>query len=107
MAAKGTESKNAIFNKLKEVYSNAFWENEGKILRIPMDENGTRVEIKVQLTAAKTNLGGEDVPSAFTVEKTPSLNNAATASPPAESSKTEMTEEEKVNVQKLIESLGL
>ena len=65
MAAKGAVSKNTIFTKLKEVYSDAFWEDEGKILRIPLDEDGTRVEIKVQLTAAKTNLGGDNVSSAF------------------------------------------
>ena len=33
--AKGTESKNVIFSKLQEVFPDAFWEDQGKILRIP------------------------------------------------------------------------
>ena len=47
MAARGTESKGIIFGKLKEIYPNSFWEDEGKILRIPMNEGGTPIEIKV------------------------------------------------------------
>lgn len=100
MAAKGTESKNIIFSKLQEMFSNAFWEDEGKILRIPLDENGTRVEIKVTLTAAKTNLGGEKVESAF--NEVPVVNSIETKKPVLEP-----TQEEKDNVAKLIASLGL
>lgn len=109
MAAKGTESKNAIFEKLFSIYSDAFWENEGKVLRIPMDENGTRVEIKVQLTAAKNNLGGEAIPSAFTTV-TPTFDIGVQSTQKKEMkevSTAEMTEEEKQNVEKLIKSLGL
>jgi len=95
--ARGTESKNAVFEKLQEIYPSAFWEDAGKILRIPMSEDGVRVEIKVTLTAAKNNLSGDQVESAFTpVPKQ--------ETPPA---KTEVTEEEKQNVQRLMQSLGL
>ena len=99
--AKGTESKNLLFTKLQEVYPEAFWEDQGKILRIPMDENGQRVEIKVSLTAAKTNLKTDEVANAF--------DNAAAAIPQVkpESTILEPTEEEKANVAKLIQSLGL
>lgn len=99
--AKGTESKNLLFAKLQEVYPEAFWEDQGKILRIPMDENGQRIEIKVSLTAAKTNLKTDEVANAF--------DNAAAATPQAkpESTILEPTEEEKANVAKLIQSLGL
>lgn len=96
MAAKGTESKGIIFGKLQEVYPNAFWEDEGKILRIPMTEGGNLVEIKVTLTAAKNLLGGTEMPSAF-----------ETASTPTESPKVQMTEEEKDNVAKLLASLNI
>lgn len=98
MATKGTESKNIIFTKIKEIFPEAFWEDQGKILRVPLDENGTRVEIKVTLTAAKTNLGGETVKSAF--EEIPIMNTAANTI-------LEPTQEEKENVSKLIASLGL
>lgn len=96
MAAKGTESKGLIFNKLQELYPNAFWEDTGKILRIPMTENGAPIEIKVTLTAAKNILGGGQVESAFPTE---------TASAPEKV--IEMTEEEKNNVSKLLASLDL
>ena len=108
MAAKGTQSKYVVFSKLKEVFPNSFWEEDGKILRVPLDENGTRVEIKVTLTAAKTNMGGNEPESAFgsvsTSVPTPSVEipNMPT---PIES--TEPSQEEKENVAKLIASLGL
>lgn len=96
MAAKGTESKCIIFNKLKEIYPNSFWEDENKILRIPMNEGGTPIEIKVTLTAAKNILGSGAVESAF-----------PTASEPIVEKPVEMTEEEKENVATLLASLNL
>jgi hypothetical protein len=102
MAAKGTESKNIIFAKLQEVFPESFWEDQGKILRVPLDENGTRVEIKVTLTAAKNNLKGDAVESAF--EAAPSSIVTENVS---KNSVLEPTEEEKENVAKLIASLGL
>ena len=96
MAAKGTESKCIIFNKLKEIYPNSFWEDEGKILRIPMNEGGTPIEIKVTLTAAKNILGSGAVESAF-----------PTASEPVIEKPVEMTEEEKENVATLLASVNL
>ena len=104
MAAKGTESKNSIFQKLQEIYPDSFWEDQGKILRIPLDENGSRVEIKVSLTAAKTNLGDETVKSAFEAsspfkKSTPSIEKTKEMLEP--------TQEEKDNISKLIASLGL
>ncbi len=69
--AKGTESKNLIFAELRRVYPDAFWEDEGKILRIPMNEGGTPIEIKVTLTAAKNILGSGAVESAFPTTSEP------------------------------------
>ena len=96
MAAKGTESKCIIFNKLKEIYLNSFWEDENKILRIPMNEGGNPIEIKVTLTAAKNILGNGAVESAFPA-----------ASEPVVEKPVEMTEEEKENVATLLASLNL
>ena len=96
MAARGTESKGIIFNKLKEIYPNSFWEDENKILRIPMNEGGTPIEIKVTLTAAKNILGSGEVESAF-----------PTTSEPVAEKPVEMTEEEKENVATLLASLNL
>lgn len=106
MAARGTESKNKIFKALQDIYPNAFWEDEGKILRVPLDENGNRVEIKVSLTAAKSNLGGEDAVSAFAaapISNVPVENNTYLPNP----INYEPTDEEKANIEVMLKSLGL
>ena len=108
--AKGTESKNTVFAKLQEVFPNSFWEEQGKILRVPLNENGSRVEIKVTLTAAKNNLGGEDIPSAFSSNSAFSVTKALDLPAATESKKPEVlepTQEEKDNVARLMASLGL
>lgn len=112
MAAKGTEAKKEIFQKLQEVFPGSFFEDEGKVLRIPMSEAGVRIEIKCQLTAAKNNLGGDDVPGAFgnaaSVPKTqPSGFNESNMPAPAETESLEMTQEEKNNVVRMMAALGL
>ena len=55
MAARGSEEKLSVLNKIKEVFPNAFeYEN---VLRIPVGD----VQIKVVLTCAKDNVevGGD------------------------------------------------
>ena len=104
MAARGTESKNIVFNKLQEVFKDTFWEDEGKILRIPLTEGGERIEIKVSLTAAKTNLG-EGIASAF--EVTPIKSAGIPSTEATEPVNTEISQEEKDNIRNLIASLGL
>ena len=54
MAARGAWSKEQVWNKILETFPGSFV-NE-KEIRIPMIENGDRIEIKVTLTAAKTNV---------------------------------------------------
>lgn len=101
--ARGSEAKNELFAKIMEVYPGSFWEDEGKILRVPMSEAGNRIEIKVTLTAAKNNLGGDTVPGAFGSTTTPTNFSM----PVQESASLEMTQAEKDNVKKMIEALGL
>lgn len=104
--AKGTESKSLIFNKLMEVYPDSFWEDENKILRIPMTENGDIVEIKVTLTAAKNLLNeGRNPASAFTPPGSEEVSGYMT--PPVSSENIEVSQEEKENVANLLASLGL
>ena len=60
--AKGASSKQAVTEKLLEVFSGSFLYNDGKEIRIPMVENGEEVQIKVTLTAAKVNVSvGDDI----------------------------------------------
>ena len=103
--ARGTEAKNTIFSKLMTVFPNAFWEDEGKILRVPVEEGGKLIEIKVSLTAAKTNLGGDTLPSAFDNDVPVPAEKVIVSNP--ETSSIEPSEEEKENVKRMMDALGL
>lgn len=106
MAARGAIAKQQIFKKIMEIYPNAFFEEEDKILRIPIEENADHIEIKLQLTAAKNNLGGAAVASAF---PTPSSDEIAgyMPAPTGSAEDIEISEEEKQRVSQLLASLGL
>lgn len=92
--ARGAESKAKVIQTILETFDGAF--EYGKELRIPIMENGERVEIKVTLTCAKTNVGGDDGP----VDAAPAAASGnVTAGPP--------TEEEKQNIANLLDRLGI
>ena len=93
--AKGAESKAKLIEKLKEIYPDAF--EYGKEFRIPFEEDGQRVEIKVALTCAKSNVGGEGASEVSGVES----NTPVDVVPAAP------TEEEKANIAALMNRLGL
>lgn len=92
--ARGAESKANVMAKILETFDGAF--EYGKELRIPMDENGERVEIKVTLTCAKVNVGGGDAGEIATTQDTGTEKQAL---PP--------TEEEKKNIDLLMQRLGI
>jgi hypothetical protein len=91
--ARGASSKEIITKKILEVFDGAFIND--KEIRIPMEEGGETVQIKVALTCAKVNVerGG--------------ASSVASSEPAAPAQKVEVTEEEKQNVQKLMAGLGL
>lgn len=91
--AKGQESKEKIKELLQYVFP-AMFSPDGKELRIPVIENGERVEIKIALTCAKENVGGEGAVVAANAE--PSAVEFLT-----------VTEEEKEQIKSLMERLGL
>lgn len=91
--ARGSESKQKVIDKMLEVFEGSFL--YGKEFRIPMMEDGQRVEIKIALTCAKTNVGG-DGDSVESVGEVP-------ASTPTS---IEPTEEEKQNIADLMSKLG-
>lgn len=98
MAVRGAEAKANITKKILETFEGSFLYNGGKELRIPVEENGEIVQIKITLTAAKVNVSnGEDtvIPGAVT---TP-------ASAVVQSS--ELTEQEKKETIDLLASLNL
>lgn len=90
MAVKGAVAKQAVADKILSIFEGAFL--NGKELRIPMIDNGERVEIKVALTCAKDNVGG--VSSEVTLDSSPTTTNNP-----------EVTEEEKQELKKVISQL--
>lgn len=92
--ARGAEAKQNVMNKIMEVFPDAFI--YGKELRVPMQENGERVEIKIALTCAKTNVGGND--GSVESETQTEVASNVIAAP---------TEEEKANIANLMNRLGL
>ena len=100
--ARGAVAKEQVFKKMLEVFDGSFMYNSGKELRIPIDENGIPIQIKVTLTAAKDNVSvGEEISAAVAKEEAPVSNF------PAPKKKVEVTEEEKQNVEDLLKALGL
>lgn len=114
MAAKGTESKEIVLNKIQELFPQAFFYD--KEFRIPFTENGEEVQIKVSLTCAKVNVDHEvNMTSVSPVINSPKITadefNFDSGFPtpkPQEPTKkvVEMTEAEKDNVMTLLERLG-
>ena len=100
--ARGAVAKEQIFAKILETFEGSFVYNNGKEVRIPWDENGTEVQIKVALTCAKDNVVvGENTGAAVAKEEVPVSNF------PAPKKKVQVTEEEKKNVEDLLVALGL
>lgn len=96
--AKGAIAKKEIISKLKEVFPDMF-EYGGKEFRIPMIEDGARVEIKIALTCAKTNVGGDDASVESGVQTLDFSNETPTNIEPSA--------EEKQNIAELMSRLGL
>ncbi len=90
--SRGANSKQLVINKIMEVYPDAFI--YGKELRIPMEEDGERVEIKVALTCAKTNVGDAEVVTPTVTEAASNVSSAP-------------TEQEIDNIKNLMDKLGI
>ena len=102
--AKGSLAKEQIFLKILETFEGSFMYNNGKELRIPWDEEGTPVQIKVALTCAKDMVTpeGEVMKAAATAQE-----SVPSATPSFPTNLVEPTAEEKKNVEDLLKSLGL
>ena len=105
MAARGAESKEKVAEIILQTFPAAFkYEKE---IRVPMMENGELIQIKVTLTAAKTNVDvGEDtaLPGADAIDL---AKTAAPAELKQDAVYIEPTAEEKENVKSFLGMLGL
>lgn len=103
MAAKGTEEKKKIFEKIMEVFPGSFYEEQDKKLRIPMrTADNEEIQIRLQLTTCKDLLSANPTPS----------NDASTSmegymNPPEDNSEWEMTPAERKQVANVLSKLGI
>lgn len=109
MAAKGSVLKEQIIQKILETFPGAF--KYDKEVRIPGDEGGEELQIKVTFTCAKVNVEpGEDTAVPGTTTATKEKTNSKSESTPIAGSTMKLeepTEEEKKNVEDLLTKLGL
>lgn len=103
--AKGTIAKEAIKNKILELFEGSFLYNGGKEIRIPWDEPEGEVQVKIQLTCAKENVYPENAPRENAV--VPSQGPVVGSFTEAKPENVEPTEEEKKNLEDLMKALGL
>lgn len=99
--ARGAISKEEATRKILEAFPGSFVYD--KEIRIPFVEEGENIQLKCALTCAKTNVevGGEN---ALPGEDIPVATTTATAQPVA---KTEISAEEKDNLKRMMEALGI
>lgn len=107
--AKGAESKNEVFKKILEIFPNSFMYNDNKEIRLNFVENGEPIQLKLALTTAKTPVAGGgdgdfDSPTAGVKNESYNWDEV-----PFDEKKqlAEPTEDEKKNVAKLVEALGM
>lgn len=108
--ARGSLAKEIIKEKILNTFEGSFTYSNGKEIRVPIEENGSIIQIKIQMTAAKDNVMapgmhgdpvGDPGPAAVAQETGDFMNF------PAPKKRAEITEEEKQNVNDLLKALGL
>lgn len=110
--AKGSQSKIDIGEKIIEMFGeNAFWNGEGKEIRINVTENGEPIQVKLAFTVAKVAVEPGDAEAVPGVVKTPIAKEGdepfSAAGARTETTKIEASDSEKAAVANLMASLGL
>ena len=105
--AKGQKSKIVIQNKILELFPEAFI--YGKEIRIPIEEDGEIIQIKVTLTAAKASVepgSDNEIPTTANIINNVEVNNSVINQVDA-TTIVKPSEEEKQNLQNMLSKLGL
>lgn len=97
MAMRGTEAKKIIREKILETFEGSFIYQE-KEIRIPILEDGYRVEVKVALTCAKENVGVDKYGRPLEKIEDPTKNKPKEIYP---------SQKEQDDLHNLMESLGI
>ena len=111
--ARGASSKEKLFKELLKMFPGSFMQ-DAKTIRIPFEEDGNIIELKIAPTAAKDILGKVTSSSQLTAS---SVTDGGTAGgdmdwsdpepEPEPNIPAEPTEEEKKTLETLIDALGL
>ena len=108
MAAKGSIAKIEVGNSIIGLFEDAFWNGEGKEIRINTVENGEPMQVKIALTVAKVALSQDEVDAVPGIVKTPVAKvGAAPGFPEPKKETINATDEERAAVADLMASLGL
>lgn len=111
--AKGTQTKIEVGNIILEAFDSAFWNGEGKEIRVNITENGEPIQVKIALTVAKTPVepGAADAIPGATTKKTTATaipkGDAPSFPEPKATETVELTDKEKDAVASLMAELGL
>lgn len=103
--ARGAQSKQEIFNKMLATFEGSFMQDD-KILRIPWNENGEILEIKVSLTAAKDIIGAAAPSSSDKVEEF-NWEDPVQVSPVEAAAAAHLEEDEKERIKRMMTALGM
>lgn len=97
--AKGSLAKEEVYNKIKEIFPSSFMYNDGKELRINVNENGELIQLKLTLTASKTIVEGDSsLEDDFPIPVNQKKESPASA---------RMTEKEQEELSNLMKTLNL
>ena len=105
--AKGQKAKKIISDKILNMFGDSFLYNDGKEIRIPIEEDGEIIQIKVTLTAAKASVepgSDNEMPSVKNVNNINSNFDNIEDNP---QEVVKVSDEEKANLATLMKSLGL
>lgn len=98
--ARGSQSKEVITQKILETFAGAFLND--KEIRIPMLEDGSEVQIKVTLTAAKENIEHSGAADGFN----PAFETESAFPTSVKKEPIKATDEEKAAVAEMMSALG-
>ena len=107
--AKGQKAKKIISDKILNIFGDSFLYNDGKEIRIPIEEDGEIIQIKVTLTAAKANVepgSDNEIPTTANIINNVDVNKSVINQVDA-TTIVKPSEEEKQNLQNMLSKLGL
>ena len=103
MAVRGTIAKQNVQEKIKQAFGSDYVGEYDKKIIVFADDGGERVQIALSMTCPKTMMGIAE--NTMSYNQGIDFTNDNVIIPPSQS--TEISEEEKENVRKLMERIGL